>query len=188
MPDTPPAETAVRARTRGAVLDAAAHVWARDFSASLGAVAMRARVSRSTLRRYFADRQALVEALRLESERLLAAAADRAETMDSTPLETLENLIRISVEHHDRVLFLFSDPHRFPSTTEPKPDPTFIDIIERAQQEGQVDPQLRPRWIQAVFYSLVLAAAQGVTEGYLSPGQAADAAIRTLGNGIRSDG
>lgn len=176
-------KTAVRARTRAAILDAAAHVWARNFAAPLGEVAERARVSRSTLRRYFADRTELVEALRSESQQMLTDAAERADTDDVTCLATLERLMRLAIDHHNRILFLFSDPNRFPDASSTE-DTTLLALIARAQKGSVVDDSLEPRWIQSTFYSMVHTAAESIAEGYLAPSEAADAAVRTLLSGI----
>src|SRR5580698_9377023 len=52
----------VRTRTRGAILAAAASVLARDRTATLPDIAEASGVSRTTLHRYFPDRESLIQA------------------------------------------------------------------------------------------------------------------------------
>lgn len=141
------AEHGVRARTRQAILDAAATVWARNFSASFSEIAGQAEVSRSTLHRYFTDRQALIDALLLDSlERF--EAMDTALDGASSAMDRLERQMRAGIEIGDRVIFLFGDPNRFddnpnwPAGEEGHDDLTTT--LERAREEGQSLPPSRP--------------------------------------------
>ena len=163
------------------MLDAAAAVWARDFSASLSAIAERAEVSRSTLHRYFTDRQALVDALLLDSLALLASLGDRV-TTGASAMDTLEQYLRTGVEIGDRVIFLFSDPHRFtgnPHWAEDDGDDGMRALVERARTEGTIAEELPTSWAIAVYYSLLYTAAE-VSNQDLPRHVAADLAVQSF--------
>ncbi|WP_253868416.1 TetR/AcrR family transcriptional regulator [Promicromonospora umidemergens] len=174
-------ERGARARTRQAVLDAAAAVWAHDFSASLSAIAERAQVSRSTLHRYFTDRQALVDALLLDS---LA----RLETLDdggaaSAPaMDTLEQYLRAGVEMGDRVIFLFADPNRFagnPHWSADDGDGEMRALVDRARADGAIDERIPTSWAVSVYYALLYTAAE-VSNQDMPRHVAADLAVRSF--------
>lgn len=163
------------------MLDAAASLWAHDFSASLSAIAERAEVSRSTLHRYFTDRQALVDALLLDS---LA----RLETLDVDPaagvsaMETLEQYLRAGVEMGDRVIFMFADPNRFdgnPHWNADDGEDVMRALVDRANAEGSVAPEIPASWTIAVYYALLYTAAE-VSDQTLPRHVAADLAVQSF--------
>jgi AcrR family transcriptional regulator len=177
-------ERGARARTRQAVLDAAASVWARDFSASLSTIAERAEVSRSTLHRYFTDRQALIDALLLDSLARLESLDD-----DSSPasaIDTLEQYLRAGVEMGDRVIFLFSDPSRFdgnPHWSADDGDEEMRALMDRARDEGAVAPEIPTTWAVTLFYALLYSAAE-VSNQDLPRHVAADLAVQSFRRGV----
>lgn len=180
-----PAPSGTRGRTRRAILEAAAAVWARDFSASLGDIAERAEVSRSTLHRYFADRQSLVDALLADSLELMGAAG--ASTVDAGATDALLSLLRTLIDMGDRVIFLFADPRRFeghPLWLGGDGEGSLVPLIEQAQAERGLDPGFDPRWIEAMCYGLVYTAAESINNGVLPRHAAGDVAIRTLLQGF----
>lgn len=177
--------TGVRQRTRRAILEAAVSVWARDFSASQGEIADRAAVSRSTLHRYFPDRQTLIEAARADALARIEAECERAVAHATTSLETLEGLLRASVRRGDAVIFLFSDPQRFPDWAEEGySDPESLEIIAAAQAEGSLAEDLDPQWVLGMFYAVVYTAAEMVASEALSLDRASDCAVRSLLHGV----
>lgn len=174
------AEHGVRARTRQAILDAAATVWARNFSASFSEIAGQAEVSRSTLHRYFTDRQALIDALLLDSlERF--EAMDTALDGASSAMDRLERQMRAGIEIGDRVIFLFGDPNRFddnpnwPAGEEGHDDLTTT--LERAREEGAIAATIPTVWAINLFYALLYTAAETSQEG-LPRHLAADLAVQ----------
>jgi AcrR family transcriptional regulator len=156
-------ERGARARTRQAVLDAAASVWARDFSASLSAIAERAQVSRSTLHRYFTDRQALIDALLLDSLARLEALDDVSAPAASA-IDTLEQYLRAGIDMGDRVIFLFSDPNRFegnPHWSAEDGDEEMRALIDRAREEGDLAAGVPTSWAVTLYYALLYSAEAG---------------------------
>lgn len=178
----------VRQRTRRAILDAAVSGWARDVGLSLGEIADGAEVSRSTLHRYFPDRQALMTAARDHAVAGIEAASMAATKDAATAAEILSGLIRAAVRMGDAVLFLYSDPNRFPDwATDDSVDRESLEIIERAQREGSVAPDFDPNWVLTTFYALAYSGAEMVANGTLSIERAGDLAARTLMRGVGAD-
>jgi AcrR family transcriptional regulator len=174
-------ERGARARTRQAVLDAAASVWAHDFSASLSAIAERAEVSRSTLHRYFTDRQALVDALLLDSLARLDTLNDGGAT-EISAMDTLEQYLRAGVEMGDRVIFLFTDPNRFtgnPHWPVDDGDDEMRSLVDRARAEESIDPEIPVSWAVSLFYAVLYTAAE-VSGQDLPRHVAADLAVQSF--------
>ncbi|MGI5191809.1 TetR/AcrR family transcriptional regulator [Promicromonospora sp. CA-289599] len=176
-------ERGARARTRQAVLDAAASVWAHDFSASLSTIAERAEVSRSTLHRYFTDRQALVDALLLDSLARLEALDDGTGAPGSAKaMDTLEQYLRAGVAMGDRVIFLFSDPNRFdgnPHWAADEGDDEMRALMDSARTEGSIAPGIPTSWAVSLYYAVLYTAAE-VSNQDLPRHVAADLAVQSF--------
>ncbi|WP_242504642.1 TetR/AcrR family transcriptional regulator [Promicromonospora panici] len=173
-------ERGARARTRQAVLDAAAAVWARDFSASLSAIAERAEVSRSTLHRYFTDRQALIDALLVDSLARLDTLDD--DVADAPAMDVLEYYLRAGVDMGDRVIFLFADPKRFegnPNWSDDDGDEDMRALVDRARVEGAIADRIPTSWAITLFYAVLYTAAE-VSNQDLPRHVAADLAVQSF--------
>lgn len=181
-------ETGVRKRTRRAILESAVRVWARDFTAPLADIAERAGVSRSTLHRYFADRQALVDAVLVDATEVLVRAAEDATAHSTTAREELEALMRAIIDVGDVIIFLFADPRRFEGNEHwdgsEQDDGDLAEVVRRAQEEGAVTTDVDPAWVVGVFYSLVYVAAEAINSGHLPRHRAADVSLRTFFGGV----
>ncbi|OLF10366.1 hypothetical protein BU204_31680 [Actinophytocola xanthii] len=178
----------MRQRTRRAVLDAALSLWSRDFSAPLGDIADRAQVSRSTLHRYFPDRQALVDAALVDAIETIERVSEKATANCATAAEELDALMRAMVDVGDLILFLFSDTDRFTGNphwdSDDEDEQELATLITRAQQEGALADDVAPDWAVGCFYSLVFAAASSISAGTLPRHRAADLAVRTFLHGL----
>jgi AcrR family transcriptional regulator len=183
---TTTADSGVRQRTRRAILEAAASLWARDFSASLGDIADRAEVSRSTLHRYFPERQALVDALLLDSQTRLEEAWNAAVAVSGTAMQMIENIMSAIVDLADRILFLFSDPTRFEGNPHWRADDDedMAKLIRAAQDDGELDPDIAPGFVTGVMYSLIYVTAESVASGALPRHKAAETAVRIFRHGL----
>src|SRR3981081_2711297 len=95
----------VQARTRAAILAATPAVLAADRNAPQPHIAAAAGVGRTTLHRYFADRERLVYEATLESIRVLAEAVEQAATEQGSPIEAMRRLITAAVSVGGRILF-----------------------------------------------------------------------------------
>ncbi|MEE4025728.1 TetR/AcrR family transcriptional regulator [Gordonia sp. PKS22-38] len=179
-------ESGVRTRTRQAIVSAAIAEWARDFAAPLSAIAERAEVSRSTLHRYFVDRQSLIDAALREAQVVLDNQSAAAVSGCNSAREELESLMRVLVDFGDILIFLFADPNRFAGNAEwiEAEDEMLPEIIRRAQVEGAVADDVEPSWVIGVYYSICYTAASAIATDELSRLRAADIAVRTFFRGV----
>ncbi|MFK0258174.1 TetR/AcrR family transcriptional regulator [Streptomyces sp. NPDC090445] len=182
-------ESGTRSRTRRAILGAAAEVLARDRAATLADIAKAAQVGRSTLHRYFPDREVLVRAAVADAyvvirESVLGAAVD-----EGPPLEAMRRLVAAMVGAGDRLLFLYGDStvlEGFEAGGEPDSVDRMVgDLIARGQAEGVFDPDVAVQWIQGTLWALVYAGCDSASRGVLPRHGVAAAVVRTLENGIR---
>jgi AcrR family transcriptional regulator len=184
-----PAElrSGVRGRTRRAILGAAASVLARDRAATLADIADAADVGRSTLHRYFTDRQELIDAVVEDSLEALDKAVEEAALDQGTASEAMHRLVAAMVEAGDRLLFLFGDPRvladRGETTSSSQP---VIQLIERGQAEGAFDPEVSAAWIEHVLWALVYTGAEVAHQGKLPRPGITQTVIRTLEHGIHA--
>src|SRR5687767_12468214 len=102
-------ETGVRGRTRRAILAAAAATLARDRAATLADIAAAAEVGRSTVQRYFAEREDLVKAVTEDSLRVLGEATEEAGIGRGEPGEAMRRLVAAMLSVAERVLYLYGD-------------------------------------------------------------------------------
>ena len=184
MPDTPLAESGPRGRTRRAILTAAASVLAHDRTATLADIAAAADVGRSTLQRYFPDREELVGAVVTDSLDALGRAVAEAALDQGPPLEAMRRLITAMVDLGDRVLFLYGDPGVLDREDEAGA-PAVTGLIERGQAAGVFDPEAGAAWIEQTLWALVYAGCDAAGRGTLPRHAAAATVIRTFENGFR---
>jgi AcrR family transcriptional regulator len=180
-------ESGARGRTRRAILGAAASVLARDRAATLADIADAADVGRSTLHRYFPDRQVLVDAVVEDSLGALGQAVEEAALHQGPPLEAMRRLVAAMVDVGDRLLFLFGDPQVLEGREASGPSGRRVtDLIERGQVQGVFDPEVGAEWIEHVLWALVYTAAEEVSTGRLPRHGVTATVVRTLENGIRT--
>src|SRR5262245_59105737 len=98
-------ESGTRNRTRRAILSAAASVFAGNRSATLADVAETAGVGRSTLHRYFADRDELIGSVVADSYRAIHRAIADADLTQGSAIDAMRRLVANLVELGDRLLF-----------------------------------------------------------------------------------
>lgn len=186
-------ESRVRSRTRRAILRAAASALARDRTATLAEIADAAEVGRSTLHRYFTDRDGLITAAVEDSARALEEAASEARIEQGPPLEAMRRLVMAHIDMGDRLMFLFGDPHVMKQYGVAQEDPgrpsaagSFIDLIERGQAEGVFDSQLSPEWVLHVMWAIVYTGVELVERGSLSRLGAAATVVHTFEKAVRA--
>jgi TetR/AcrR family transcriptional repressor of mexCD-oprJ operon len=152
------AQTTLRARVSGAILEAAAAVLAeRGEQASMADVAAAAGMARATVYRYFPNREALFEALgRLAVEQ--AGERLRAGRLEEVAVqEAFERAVRALVGVGDSFVAVSRDSAR--------PDPEHFeqlvaaplrDLIERAQSLGDVRRDLPAPWLMESLIGIVV--------------------------------
>jgi AcrR family transcriptional regulator len=181
-------ESGTRSRTRSAILDAAASVLARDQAATVPDIAEAAGVGRTTIHRYFPDRDTLVLATTRDSIQALQLSVAEAQAEQGPPLEAMRRVVAAMVAVGDRLLYLFGDPRvleRMAGMQMPVSDPV-IDLIERGQAEGAFDPEVSARWIQHTLWVLVYRGCLDASRGELPRHAIAPTVTRTLENGVRA--
>ncbi|MFD8558658.1 TetR/AcrR family transcriptional regulator [Streptosporangium canum] len=181
-------ESGTRNRTRRAILAAAASTLARDRKATLADIAGAAQVGRSTLHRYFADRNELMAAAIVDSFRAVEDAVREAAIDQGPPLEAMRRLLTAMVDVGDRLAFLFGDPRVLEEFTDCfEPDmsvPTTTDLIRRGQDEGVFDRASSPEWIQHVIWAVTYTGWEAAEKGELPRHGVAATVIRTFENGM----
>lgn len=198
-------ESGTRNRTRRAILGAAAEVLARDRTATLADIAKAAQVGRSTLHRYFPDRDVLVHAAVADSYLVIQQSIQDAAVDQGTALEAMRRLVAAIVDTGGRMLFLYGDSRVLEDfaardggsdTKEPgegsesdtAPDSVssmVVDLIRRGQSEGVFDPGLDVDWVQDVIWALVYTGCEAASRGTLPRHGVTTAVVRMLENGIR---
>ncbi len=149
------------ARHREMLIAAATEEFTRNPEASMGDIARAAELTRATVYRHFANREALEAAIRSDAlDRASGALAD-CRLDDGTAVEVLGRVIR--------ALSAQAMSLRFMVLQAPDSDPEFLarraqvlsplaDVVRRGQREGLLDDRLSPEWIVTTMASLLVAA------------------------------
>ncbi|MCF2530492.1 TetR/AcrR family transcriptional regulator [Yinghuangia sp. KLBMP8922] len=164
---------------------------ARNRRATLADIAQAAEVGRSTLHRYFPDRDELVSAAVEDSLAHMAQALEEAAIDQGPALDAMRRLATALVGAGDRLVFVFGDPHIFEQLPDEEDDPTdrqVLALIERGQAEGAFDPEADPVWIRGVLWALVYTGAEMAARGTMPRHVAAANTVRTLERGICAAG
>ncbi|MFP3961864.1 TetR/AcrR family transcriptional regulator [Actinomadura fulvescens] len=186
-------ESGVRGRTRRAILAAAASALARDRAATLADIAEAAGVGRSTLHRYFADREELMNAVVEDSLTVISRSIDEAALGQGPPLEGMRRLVAAMLDVADRLMFLWGDPRVLEAFDKSSPGEdgsgaapqSVVDLIERGQAEGVFDPEVSADWIQNVLWAVVYTGVEQVEKGLMPRHGVYATVVRTFENGIR---
>lgn len=177
-------------RTRRAILDAAITLLAADRNASLSDIAKAAEVGRSTLHRYYPDRNALVAGLLTDASRATERAFLEAELDSGTTAEAFQRLVRAMFELGPRVNFLFGESQFAESDWadegwEQAHWPVGM-LFQRGQQEGYFDPEIDDDWFVRMLWYTVSAGSEVIAEGKLTKHEAIARTIRLLEGGLLS--
>ncbi|WP_265522306.1 TetR/AcrR family transcriptional regulator [Oerskovia flava] len=180
------AERGTKARTRRAILEAAATVLAADGSASLAAVADAAGVGRTTLHRYFPERVDLVRALAQHT----VAESDRryleARPDDGDPVAALRRIAEALLDLGPVLMYLYSEPlvtqdAECRSVLESGEDP--LDrLLERARPV--LRPDLPVAWVRRAFWSMLYTSWEAVREDGMARHEVLEALMTTFTEGV----
>jgi AcrR family transcriptional regulator len=166
-------------RTSAAILDAAAQVFSEEgTSANLASVAAAAGVSRATLYRYYANREALLDALSADalaeaSRRLADAGLQRATVEDA-----IERILRALVGVGDRYAVLMSD-HATLTTAHERLAVPIRDVLARGIETGVLRDDLSVEIIYEFLAGAVLKAIT-LTQQHQLGREEASAAVASL--------
>lgn len=170
----------VQLRTRATILAATASALAVNRTATMPEIAAVAGVGRTTLHRYFADRETLIYEATLDSIRVVTEAANEAATEDGPAVDAMRRFITAAVSVSERLVFLFGDPAMLRNI----PKELLINLITRGQHEGVFDPDLNPTWIRHALYGLILQGCDQAMAGALPRHTVAPLIIRTFERGV----
>lgn len=162
------------ARTVRAILEAAEQVLAQDAGASMEQIAEAAGLTRITVHRRFANRQALLEALAVSAKQQLIEAIEEARPDAAPALVALyrvtANVLRVkstwrftlshATAHTEAAAALWSEI-----------DAHTVKLLARAQREGLLAPGADLEWTRQVYYALL-------SEALNRPGAAQDPAAQ----------
>lgn len=179
--------TAVQARTRRAILDAAVKVLSREFGAPLAEIAAAAGVGRTTLHRYFPERGDLLKAISADALEQADAAIARARLAEGPALEALERLCQELFELGDILMLLFNEPRLMEDPAweeESDSDRAILAAIGRGHAEGTIDPEQPAAWIQMAMWSLLYTAWEHARVNEASKHDALSLCLRTLRRAI----
>lgn len=186
--------TAVRERTRTAILHAAIRMLSHNRSAGFRDIAAEAGVARSTVHRYFADRTALLAGLAgfVDDEYERVVRESRLEE-DSG----LEAMLRLATGLVDRLdvfgwwLQPFDDAPGTESTdtaseTDDLYDPQIDAVVARGHDDGSIDSQLPSVWINTLLWSMLYSVNALYQHVPMTLGEARAHLLRTMKKSLRS--
>ncbi|MGW1747370.1 TetR/AcrR family transcriptional regulator [Streptomyces sp. NPDC002092] len=145
-------------RSVRAILEAAEKVLAQDAGASMEQIAEAAGLTRITVHRRFANRQALLEALAVSAKQQLIEAIEEARPDAAPALVTLyrvtANVLRV------KSTWRFTLSHATPHTEAAAAlwseiDAHTLQLLARAQREGLLAPDTDLEWTRQVYYALL---------------------------------
>ncbi|MFF7173572.1 TetR/AcrR family transcriptional regulator [Streptomyces pseudovenezuelae] len=145
-------------RSVRAILEAAERVLADDAGASMEQIAEAAGLTRITVHRRFANRQALLEALAVSAKQQLLDAIAEARP-DSAP--ALVALYRVTanvlrVKNTWRFTLSHATPHSSAAAAIWEEIDTYtVELLARAQQERLLAPDADLDWTRQVYYALL---------------------------------
>jgi AcrR family transcriptional regulator len=173
-------------RTAAAILDAAARVFsAEGAGANLASVATAAGVGRATLYRYYANREALLDALAADAtadivRRLADAGLERAGVE-----EAVERILRALVTVGDRYAALLTDHERVGAAL-PKIAAPIHAVLVRGVQTGALRDDLSVEALDEFLAGVALSAVKLTRKRKLGLEEAVAAAARLFLDGSRA--
>lgn len=180
-----PENTAAAERTRRAILEAGIEALSVNPSAPLAEIAERAGVSRSTLHRYFSDRQALRTAATELAEQAWQDVADRARLEEGTGFEAYRRLCTELLDSLSVLVWWWAATSDNAQLDPEEPDETEQRIgamVARGHQDGTIDPQLSVEWLSSSMWAMLYMVHHlpGESGGKINGFEARQQAIRTL--------
>jgi TetR/AcrR family transcriptional regulator, mexCD-oprJ operon repressor len=154
---------------RERVLRAAAEFLSRRPNATQDEIAAAVGISRATLHRYFAGRDALLGALNQFAIGQMREALRTARLHDGSAAEALRRLATACEPVSEYLLLLYSECQDF-DTTQPTDEWAEIhaeirQLFQRGQREGEFRPELSAVWLTEAFLNLCSGAAWVIQVG-----------------------
>ncbi|QEV58873.1 TetR/AcrR family transcriptional regulator [Streptomyces spectabilis] len=154
---------------RDQVLRGAAALLTRKGSATMDEVAKAAGVSRATLHRHFAGRDALVRALEDLGLRECELALDAARLDEGGAADALRRLVKELQPAAGLLAFLVTENALFEGESQhegwSRIDTRVAELFRRGQESGEFRIDLTPVWLTEALYGLVSSGAWAVLDG-----------------------
>ncbi|MFD4635201.1 TetR/AcrR family transcriptional regulator [Streptomyces sp. NPDC058284] len=154
---------------RDQVLRSAAALLTRKSTSTMDEVARAAGISRATLHRHFAGRDALVRALEELGLQECEAALDRATLGEGGASDALRRLVREIEPAAGLLAFLYTENQLFEGETQhegwSRIDDRLAALFRRGQENGEFRIDLTPVWLTEALYGLVGSGAWAVQDG-----------------------
>ncbi|MGW7566416.1 TetR/AcrR family transcriptional regulator [Streptomyces tendae] len=154
---------------REQVLRSAAALLTRKSTATMDEVARAAGLSRATLHRHFAGRDALVRALESLGIAECEAALATARTDEGPAAEAVRRLVREMEPSAGLLAFLYTENQLFEGEQQnegwARIDTGLTELFRRGQESGEFRIDLTPVWLTEALYGLLASGAWAVAEG-----------------------
>lgn len=145
-------------RSVRAILEAAERVLAQDAGASMEQIAEAAGLTRITVHRRFANRQALLEALAVSAKQQLIDAIEEARPDAAPALVALHRVTANVLRVKSTWRFTLSHATAHTETAAAlwaEIDAHTTELLSRAQREGLLAPDADLEWVRQVYYALL---------------------------------
>jgi TetR/AcrR family transcriptional repressor of mexCD-oprJ operon len=181
------------ARNVHRIAEVAARLLGDDPHVGMAEVAAAAGVSRATVYRHFANREALIDAIREQALEQGERALSRCGVNEGSATDALRRLVAAWLDIAERYSFpqlaAQPDASRSPESREHRRrvfrEP-IVALIARGQAGGEFTAALSPEWAARVFGALIVAGARAVGDGSLPREDAPDVVFHTLLEGLRA--
>ncbi len=154
---------------RDHVLRSAAALLTRKSTATMDEVARAAGISRATLHRHFAGRDALVRALEALGIEECEAALDAARLDEGPATDAVHRMVREIEPAAGLLAFLYTENQLFEGEEQnqgwTRIDDRVAAVFRRGQRSGEFRIDLTPAWLTEALYGLLASAAWAVSEG-----------------------
>lgn len=174
---------------REQVLRSAAALLTRKSTATMDEVARAAGISRATLHRHFAGRDALVRALEALGIEECEAALDAARLDEGPAADAVHRLVREIEPSAGLLAFLYTENQLFEGEQQnqgwTRIDERIADLFRRGQRTGEFRIDLTPAWLTEALYGLLASAAWAVSEGRVAPKDFTHMIVELLLGGAR---
>ncbi|MFF7563558.1 TetR/AcrR family transcriptional regulator [Streptomyces pseudovenezuelae] len=157
---------------RDHVLRSAAALLTRKSTATMDEVARAAGISRATLHRHFAGRDALVRALEEHGIAECEAALDGARLDEGSASDAVHRLVREIEPVAGLLAFLYGENELWEDgggDSWSRLDLRIASVFVRGQQNGEFRIDLSPVWLTEALYGLVASCAWAAQAGRVAP-------------------
>ena len=177
MPTVP--ETRVRERTRRAILLAGIAVLVDKPSAPVGEVADAAGVARSTLHRYFPDRDALVAGIEAFTDAEYALVVADARIDSGSGRDAYERLVGALLDRSS-VFAWWSRANAPDDEYDDNFDASAVALIERGHRDGSLDMALDAQWVVTTTWSTLWSVHYEIGRGQRTARELKEMCVRGL--------